>query len=413
MRSLTGAVWVSVLAMGLGSAYAQPAPEPADAQAADGAVAEAGPPPWCAERGPMSVVAAYDAGKHFRKVEVMARKATDDLLATLCPGDQVRLVSFGTTVDWVDGAVVLEGAESNAKLAKLLQYRPRPSDMSSINDSLVKTALEYWEGGGLREGDTPALFVFTDSISSSAPKRSVVMDFRWDDVPSWLKGRFLLVVALMDRDAPAGRPKIYVPTQPEAWKDLRFPAGADVTFAKLMEGFVPVVEEPVRVVERVVRVDEGPQAAPWLLWFGTLPGVASLAGGVIFLMLLVYFIGRGRRRRPATAPGAHAHVPREVTLVLWDRMHKEVLREETRTLEETLRIGPTSDADFVVPGPYALDVLNGNGEGASVRSANMLGLEMHRAGGRTLTLAEGEASPLRSGDRVDLGGGHEIEVRIH
>lgn len=391
-----------------GTAWAQPLPEVVAPDAA--AEAEApGPPAWCADRGPLSIVAAYDAGKHFRKVEAQARAATDDLVTTLCPGDQVRLASFGTTVDWVGPAVVLGEPDSAARVAKLLLHRKRPNDMNSVNDSLVKTALSYWERGGLREGDTPALFVFTDSIASDAPKRGAVMDFPWNELPTWLHGRFLLMVSLLE---PGSRPRISVTAQPEAWKDVKFPSGPGVTYSKVMEAWQPEPEPPVRIVERVVRVDQTTHAAPWLLWFGTLPGVATVAGGVVALMLLFYFIGRGRRRKPVKA-GAKAHPPREVTLVLWDRLHKEVLREETRTLEETLRIGPTSDADFVVPGPYALDLVNGNGEGASVRSANMLGLEMHRAGGRTLTLAEGEASPLHTGDRVDLGGGHEIEVRIH
>lgn len=402
------------VALGTGPAVAQAVPpEGADAGGGDAAVAEAAPPAWCADRPPMSAVLAYDAGKHFRKVETMARQSTDDLLATLCPGDQVRLVSFGTTVDWLGDAFVLEDAASREAVAKRLLHRPRPSDMSSVNDSLVKTALAWWEGGGLREGDVPALFVFTDTIESSKPTRAVVIDFRWDDPPSWVQGRFLLVVALLDKDAPGRRAKLYVTAQPTVWAHLQFPSGADVTFDRMMGAFEPPPEPPVRIVERVVEVERSaPQAAPWLLWFGTLPGVASLAGAVVLLMLLFYFIGRGRRRRPTEVAGK-AHPSREVTIVLWDRLHREVLREETRTLDESLRIGPTSDADFVVPGPYALDVVNGNGEGALVRSANVLGLEMHRAGGRTLTLQEGESQALHPGDRVDLGGGHEVEVRVH
>jgi hypothetical protein len=226
-----------------------------------------------------------------------------------------------------------------------------------------------------------------------------------------LKGKFLGVIALLDRDAPAGRPRITVTNAPEGTPAASFPQGGDTTFADVQAAFVPEPEPPVRV-QRVVEVREAPGAAPWLLWFGTLPGVLSLAGGLLVLLALGFLLGRGRKRRSEVAAKGHAHPPREVTLVLWDTLHREVLREETRTLEDSLHIGPTNEADFVVPGPYALDLVNGNGEGPSVRSANMLGIEMRRPEGRTLVLAEGEAAPIRTGDRVDMGGGHEIEVRI-
>ena len=379
----------------------------------EAAAKEPVPPEWCAHRAPMSIVAGYDAGKHFRHVEQMALESTKKMAATLCPGDTVRLTSFGTTVDWIGPTIEIVTLEDREKVAEAFSKRSRPSDMSSVNDSLAKVALQYWAEGGQREGEMPALYVFTDTIRSSAPKKAVVMDFAWDKVPAFLQGRFLLVVSLLDRDAPRGEPKIYVTTAPEGMDAKNFPSGPNVTYEDVMKKFIPEPEPDV-AVQRVIEVREQPSAAPWLLWFGTLPGVLSLAGGLLLLMTLFYFVGRGAKRAGRSKDGKdHAKPPREVTLVLWDRLRHEVVREETRTLEGSLRIGPTTEADFVVPGPYSLDLLNGNGEGPSVKSANMLGVEMHRSEGRTLLLAEGEAVPIRTGDRVDIGGGHEIEVKIH
>jgi len=71
-------------------------------------------------------------------------------------------------------------------------------------------------------------------------------------------------------------------------------------------------------------------------------------------------------------------------------------------------------SDVVVPGPYALEILPGAGGGSPrVRSTNSLGLEVQRAGSsRTLRATESVPVQLRSGDRINLGGGHLLEVRI-
>jgi hypothetical protein len=71
-------------------------------------------------------------------------------------------------------------------------------------------------------------------------------------------------------------------------------------------------------------------------------------------------------------------------------------------------------SDVVVPGPYALEILPGASGGAPrVRSTNSLGLEVQRVGAaRTLRATESLPVQLRSGDRINLGGGHLLEVRI-
>jgi len=145
---------------------------------------------------------------------------------------------------------------------------------------------------------------------------------------------------------------------------------------------------------------------PWL-WLWVVIG--SLTG----LVFVAFAVGRWtavRRERLRRARAREGH-ELSLTLVLRDRLSGAVVREETLQLRDLLRIGAGEGADFFVAGPYTVELMNA-ADGPAVRSANLLGIEVHRQGGRRLSVADGQVVRVQSGDRLDVGGGQEVEVRF-
>lgn len=373
-------------------------------------------PAWCGVRPAMDFVVGYDRGKRFFLVEDRAIKATQALLDASCPGDKVLLASFGLDVTWLGKQVTIQGDEDKIAIITMLKKRGQPTAQASINDNLVKQALKHWEDS-LAEGALPVLVVYTDSIESAAPKRAGMIDFSWTDIPDYFQGRMLTVVNLLDHRAARELPTLYITTAPEGRTVEDFPANPRMEYTDLMEVFLPKPEPEVAPERVVIKRVETTRNPDWLVWLGTLEGSLS-AGGAVFTLLTLFFLAgrlsrRQRRKKgealPETIQGSH----REVTLLLRDRLTDEVLRQETRVLREPLRVAPGSDADFVVPGPYAFEITDEGGENPIIRSTNMLGVELQRGVGRRLVVPEGEATTLRPNDRVDIGAGHEVEIQIH
>ncbi len=373
------------------------------------------PPPWCGVRPAMSFVVVADAGKRFFLVEGRALTTLEALLASACPGDKVRIASFGLDIKWHGGSVVVAGKESREQIAATYKRRGQLSEYAAINDNVVKAALKYWEES-LVEGELPVLVVFTDTIESAAPKRPGLSDFGWTAIPDYFQGKFLTVVGLFDHRSPRELPSLYITTAPPGMKVEDFPNNPRATFEDLMKVFIPEpepVEPPTRVVIQTVEKTMNPD---WLVWLGTTRGSLTAGGAVFTLLTLIFLLGRFSRRQrekakglPETIQGSH----KEVTLLLLDRLTGEVLRQETRVLRVPMRVTPGSDADFVVPGPYAFEIADEGGESPVVRPTNMLGVELKRGVGRRLIVPEGESMALRQNDRVDIGSGHEVEIQLH
>ncbi|OIP35359.1 MAG: hypothetical protein AUK47_16775 [Deltaproteobacteria bacterium CG2_30_63_29] len=427
MRFVAAVLSVIAVALLLRSslAHAQAPPSTAAPDAADASpiVDPAGPVvgewTWCQHRPPLNVVAGFDEGRYFRHVEPMLLAATENWLRSLCIGDTVRLATFGLDVTWLGDPVVFDGDPAVEALMKRIQKRGEPVSGNSINELLVKRSFEYWDSLPRGAETLRALYVFTDTMVSDAPKR-YLMDYSWAELPSYLQGRFLLVVSLLEKASPSGQPLIYVTGAPTGLTPEAFPSGGATSYADVMSAFVPppVVAQTDNNTssegdsgDRVVVVKE-PQ--PWLL---SDEGLALLAGVAVAVLLVVFLVGRlttkrtKEDRKRATREGPD-HTAAHLTLVLRDRLSGAVVREERRTLENPLRLGSGSGADFFVPGPYSV-VLQEGDEGPILRSGNLLGLEIHRGGGRRVAIAEGEVLPIKTGDRVDIGGGQEVEIRLH
>ncbi len=155
----------------------------------------------------------------------------------------------------------------------------------------------------------------------------------------------------------------------------------------------------------------GAEAEGTVIWKSDwTPWVIAGVLGVLLLLVIVWALSRSAPRRGDSV--AFADAP-ELTLVVHDRIHGTVIGQEKARLEGALRVGGAVTSDVVVPGPYAIELLPGvNGSSPRVRSTNALEVEIHRAsGGRTLRASDTVPVPVRPGDRIMLGGGHELEVR--
>jgi len=372
-------------------------------------------PAWCAVRPPMRVVMTYDRGKNFNAVTDQALVATEAFARTLCPGDIVRVSEFGLKAEWLSDPIVMAGPAEVDKIVKAVRVRSRPGAPSSVNELAVKDASAWWEAT-LEPGQMPVLAVFTDTIESDAPRTTFVKDFHWHELPVYFQGRFLAIVTVLDRRAAREAGTVYVTNTPTAFPPPRaLPSGGNTAYTDVMETFIPEPEpvpiEPRVIIERV-EIDNTPR---WLAWIGTWQGSLT-AGGAFFALGLLLFAAGRRSKHPRAPELPHTthpdHEPQQVTLLLLDNLHSQVLHQETRQLATPLRVAPASNADFVIPGPYAFEIVGDLADVPVIRSANMLGIEILRAPDRRITLAEGETLPLRNGDRVNIGAGHQVEVQL-
>jgi len=358
----------------------------------------------------MNIVLAHDAGKNFRwGVSEEAIAATGEFLATLCPVDKVRVAMFGTKLTWLSDSIAMSDPAAAQAVLKSFTKRPPADDKNSINDLLVKTAIAEWEKLPPEDTSLRVLAVFTDTLASDAPIRMRELDWAWDAVPSYLRGRMLVIVSLLDQRARDPL-TIFVTDAPEGIELQRFPSGGRTDYTAIMRTFIPPPPPPPPIESvRVITVDERPS---WLRWVATPIGAAATGGAALTLLLSLFLIGRmtGARQPSLAAPSPEAPA-RPVTLRLWDRLARTVVREETRSLLGPLRISPATDADFIVPGPYAAELI-AQPTGVAIRTANVIGIEIRRKRGRAETVALGETATVQSGDCLDLGGGHEVEIRF-
>ena len=415
LAMLAATASLAAVVLSTASLLAQPAPKPQPDLAEAGAkAAPAGA--WCGIRPRMNVVMTYDAGKNFGAVADKTVVATQRFVDTLCPGDVVRLSEFGLKAAWMGDAVIVEGDAERDKLVKAIRTRPWPKAPSSVNELSVKLATTWWEEQ-LTEDQMPVLAVFTDTMESDAPRTVFVVDFDWNVLPNYFENRFMTVVTVLDRRSTQEAGTIFVTSFPEGFdRPADLPSGGGTTsYADVMETFIPepepVVPEP-RVIIKNVEIDRTPT---WLTWLGTLPGSLTAGGAFFALGLLLFAAGRRSRKRrdgplPTTTPDKHETA--QVTLLLRDNLNGTILQQETRLLSHPLRVAPASNADFVIPGPYAFELFDEGGDAPQVRGANMLGIEILRAPDRRITLAEGDTLAIKTGDRINIGAGHEVEVQL-
>lgn len=417
MKYTTPHILFALLSLTLSSsALAQPIPDPVKTPSEPPAAEAPVLPAWCGVRPPMRVVMTYDRGKNFNAVTDRALVATEAFVKTLCPGDVVRVSEFGLKAEWLSDPIAISGTPAEVdKIVKIVRLRSRPAALSSVNELAVKDAVTWWEET-LEEGQMPVLAVFTDTIESDAPRTTFVKDFHWHELPTYFQGRFLTVVTVLDRRSSRDAGTVYVTSTASAFPSpATLPSGGTTAYTDVMEAFIPppepVVVEPRVIIERV-EVDNTPQ---WLQWLGTWQGSLTAGGAFFALGLLLFAAGRrSKRARTVEVPSREGaeHEPQQVTLLLRDNLRSQVLHTETRQLDHPLRVAPASNADFVIPGPYAFEIIGDLADVPVIRSANMLGIEVLREPDRRITLSEGETLPLRNGDRVNIGAGHMVEVQL-
>lgn len=411
-------------------------PESPEATAAEAESSEEALPSWCAAREgePLQVIAAYDGGKYFQRVEPAAQRATRDMVDALCPGDTVRMATYHTGVEWLGESVLVHDDASRDGLVRQLRKRNPPESGNSINHNLVKGAFDEWDRVGVADEGLLALVVFTDTMHSDAPSRGYYTDYAWDNLPAFLRGRLLVIIAQHDIRIPDAEPIYHVSSAPPGFHLTDFPSGRGTTFEDILQGFD---REPPPVLPTASAEASEEQTAPapvappapasaveptgldaWTAVLSSLPGL--VLSGLVLVLILALAFALGRRGRPRRrgaveegAAGAALEDGPDITLLLRDRFSGSVLKEETRALADALKVGSGREVDFYVPGPYAFEILATHGGKPSVRSANLLGVEIVRPGGRRQAITDSDLIPIHSGDRFDLGGGHEIEVRLN
>jgi hypothetical protein len=408
--------------------------EPAGTSPGD--LAETIPRAWhpsCAieRRRPVSLVLGFDYHRDYKPVERFDSVPAKTLLSSLCRGDRVTLVEVGREARLLGESAVLRDLADIDDLVLRIEQRREPREWLRSNEALLQAAQTEW---GQKENiDRPdllrTLVFFTRDLESKTKKG--VADFSWSSPPYWLDGHALVAVV---------RP-IVGSTQVEAWEVFvtsRPPF--EVPKEKLAQGLrvdlstwldvVRIPPEPPKSERRnpakisvPVPEDMPPAAMPpdlpviWpepdgmLRWDRNWTPWAIVAGlGTLLVLILAWALLRAAPRRVVVAGVAS----QEMTLVVHDRLHDRVVAQEKVRLDGPIRVGASMSSDVTIPGPFALEIIPGqNGSTPTLRSANSLPVEVQRAsGGRILRANETMPIPLRNGDRIRLGGGQEVEVRL-
>ncbi len=391
-------------------------------------------------RRAMALVVAFDRHRDYRPAEGGEPDRLRQLLAVVCPGDVVSLVTIDEEITKLGERMVIKDlADLDALLLRVEERKP-PRSYRRLNRQVVEAAVAEWareehqaNGDLLR-----VLIYFTRDLESRSPRNAYITDFNWARPPYWLSGHALVALFKpITSNAKVVAWETFIVATP-SWvapddmdQGLRVDLGSWLDPVRIKP--LPPKRDTVKPVEvQKLKIDKqttivippGTLPDPKAIWQrsdeGALlwspawtPWLVSGVLGLLLLLSLGWSLLRGGRHR-AGAQGASGHAASQLTLIVRDRIHDTIVSQERVRLEGPLRVGASMTSDVVVPGPYALEILPGTGGGSPrVRSSNSLGLEVQRAGAsRTLRATESVPVQLRSGDRINLGGGHLLEVRI-
>jgi hypothetical protein len=340
-------------------------------------------------------------------------------------GDRALLVAVDKEPMLIGEPKVVSQPADIDELVLRIRQRKEPQAFTRANMALTNAALGEWELPELRDREDLLRVVvfFTQHLESRMGARARE-DFSWLSPPYWLGE--LAVAAVVRPIASLTEVRgweLFLAAKPRWVEDGLLGQGFRVDLRTWLDPIrvkpapPPPPEPPPAPVEAEKPAAPGARPPPrsgagrihlaeedWQPWI--LAGLLAL----LWVLTLVWGFSRGRR----AAPGAEVKLePRELVLHVRDRIHDATVVEETVRLESAIRVGPAVTSDVVVPGPHALEILPGGpGSSPRVRSINALPVEVQRAsGGRVVRATETIPVPLRSGDRIQLGGGHELLVK--
>ncbi len=402
-----------------------------------GEVADTIPRAWhpdCAQRArrPVSLVLGVDTHRDYKPAHDFDGAQAKALIGSLCEDDRVVLVEVGKEARLLGEPTTIADLSDTDDLILRLEERRPPRTWRRSNDSLLKVAVAEW--GRRVNLDRPdllrVLVFFTRDLESKASKDAALPDFSWASPPYWLQEHALVsVFRPITSEETVEAWEVFLAAMPPGLEreavaqGLRVDVSAWLTPARI----VPEAARPERRNKQKIHVDVPempdvklvppdlpvlwPEPAGILRWDDAWTPW-SLAGGLalVLVLVLVWALFRAAPARMSSPQGA---VPR-VTLVVHDRLHERVVSQEVLDLAGPLRVGASMASDVTVAGPYAIEIIPGpNGTSPRVRSTNSLPVEVQRAaGGRMLRATETVPIPLRSADRIRLGGGQELEVRF-
>lgn len=389
-------------------------------------------------RRPVSLILGLDDHRSYRPAHLGEAMQSRALLQSLCKGDRVTIAVVQRTPKLLGEPTVIKDLSDLDDLVLRVEQRREPKQFTRINNALLEVALAEWGRAEARENKDllKVLIFFTRELESKRPDRAYVSDFSWADPPYWLQDDALVsIFRPITSDTTVQAWEVFVVGSPEwtardavgqgfrvdlhTWlTPLRIkPEPPAPKAAAKPSPDKKKIEIPPALLARGIEPPELPEL--WktpdgaLLWDQQwLPWI--IAGALLFLLLLtiVWALARQAPKRQTSLTGEMPE--RELVLVLHDRLHNKVLSEEKTKLISNLRVGPSVSSDVVVPGPYSLELIAGTAGGAPrLRSTNTLAVELQRAtGGRILRATEAVPVPVRPGDRISLGGGHELEIRF-
>ncbi len=378
-------------------------------------------------RRPMSMVLGFDEFRDYRPAQLAEPEAVRQLLGTACAGDRVVLAAVGMDVRLLTEPTTLKQPADIDALVQAVASRREPTLYTRINDNLTKLASEEWSRAENKDKQDllRVLIFFTRHVESRKPSKSYVNDFSWASPPFWLEGMAMVgVMRPLVADKKIEAWDLSVVTTPGFVDRKQLSTGLKPDLTAFIDG-ARMKERPKEVARMEVKqTAQGPViiGAPklpelWpvpdgaILWDDAWTPWAIAAGlGLALVLVLIWALARSA---PPRNLGVASSDAKELTLIIHDRLHGTVVGQEKARLEAALRVGPSVSSDVIIPGPYALEIIPGsNGSAPRLRSTNTLPVEVQRAsGGRLLHATDAIPVPIRSGDRVHLGGGHELEVR--
>lgn len=391
-------------------------------------------------RRPMALVVALDKHRDYRPAHKGEAERVKQVLYWLCPGDTVSVVEISQEIRPLGERMVVKDLADLDDLLLRVEERREPREFRRLNHQVIAAGAAEWGRSEIvaKPETLRALVYFTRDLESRAPRNAYVDDFNWARPPYWLAGHALIALfkPITSDEAVVAWETFLVATPSWASPDT-MDQGLRVDLKTWLEPVrlkpkpkpkpkpVPVAL-PAQALsideQRTLVIPEGTLPDPSKLWSDRgeqallwhpewTPWLVAGILGVLLLMSLTWtLLARGRRG----GGGAGTGEPSQLTLIVRDRIHDTVVSQERVRLLSPVRVGASMTSDVVVPGPYAAEILPSAAGGTPrVRSTNSLGLEIQRSGAsRALRATESVPVQLRSGDRINLGGGHLLEIRI-